>query len=220
MNTQRLTLITAVVVALAIIAVIVFSRLQGPTTATPSSISSGELVYKGQPTLGDETAPVRLAVFEDFKCPFCRQFEETIMPQLEREYIDTGQAQLTFINFHFIGPDSETAAIAGECAFEQSPEAFWEYKAVIYRAQESESQTWATPARLEELAQDVGDLDAVALRECVDEGRYAEAAESDNAMARAVGVSATPTLLVNGEPVPSALNYEAIKAAIDDALGE
>ena len=188
MNTQRLTLVTAVIVALAIIAVIVVSRLQAPATAAPSG--SGEAInYAGQPTLGDENAPVQLAVFEDFKCPFCSQFEESVMPQLEREYIETGQAKLTFFNFHFLGPDSRTAALASECAFAQNPAAFWDYKTVVYRAQGPESQQWATSARLEELA-------------------------------RAAGVNATPTLFVNGEQVPSALDYASIKAAIDEALAQ
>lgn len=219
MNTQRLTLITAGIIALAVIAIIVVSRLQGPTVPTTTAASS-ELDLENQPTLGDPDAPVQLVAFEDFKCPFCRQFEADVMPQLERDYIDTGKAKMTFINFSFIGPDSTTAALAGECAYAQDPQAFWEYKTVIYRAQGPESQQWATPARLEELARDVGDLDAAALRQCVEAKTYQAAVQADNDMTRAAGVTATPTLFVNGSPVSSALNYDAVKTAIDRALAD
>lgn len=220
MNTQRLTLITAGIVALAVIAVIVVSRLQGPATPAPTAAASRDLDLSGQPTLGDPDAPVQLVVFEDFKCPFCRQFEENILPQLERDYIDTGKAKLTFVNFHFIGPDSTTAALASECAYAQNPSAFWEYKTVVYRAQGPESQQWATPARLEELASNVGDLDAAALRECIDAKTYQAEVDADNEMARGAGIQSTPTLLVDGSAVASALNYDTVKTAIDQALAD
>lgn len=220
-RTQRLTLITGVVVALAVIGVIIYSRVQTNSAPTPTTVqASGEIDYAGQPALGADDAPVKLAVFEDFKCPFCRQFDQTILPQLERDYIDTGQAQLYFVNFAFIGPDSTTAAIAAECAYQQNEAAFWDYKTILYRAQGPESQQWATPLRLEELAQNVGDLDAPALRQCVDDKQYEDAVTADNAMANAVGVTGTPSLFVNGEKVTAPLDYSAVQAAIDSALNE
>lgn len=220
MNTRRLTLVTAVVVALALVGVIVYSRFQprADTTLPITSTATDELNYDGQPVLGEESAPVKLAVFEDFKCPACKFFEDNVFPQLERDYLRTGEAQLTFVNFPFLGPDSTTAAIAGECAYHQNEGAFWEYKAVLYRAQGDERSQWATPARLEELAQNVGDLDAAALRLCVDEKRYASDVESDLNMGTAIGVNSTPSLFVNGEKLTAANDYEAVKAAIDAAL--
>jgi protein-disulfide isomerase len=218
LNTQRLTLITAALVVLLLIGVIVYSRMQpaaAPTTAQPT----GELVYDGQPRLGDPDAPVALAIFEDFKCPHCRDWDQSILPRLERDFIQTGQAKLYYFSMAFMGPDSTTAAVAAQCAYHQDEAAFWEYKTVIYRAQGPSSQQWATPARLQELAQNVGDLDAAALRQCVDENRHADAVTRDSDTARAIGVSATPTLFVDGQQV-AAFDYDAIQAAIAGAQSQ
>ena len=220
MNTQRLTIVTAVIVALALVGIIVYSRFQ-PRTETAvntTTAPTGELSYENQPTLGDADAPVRLAVFEDFKCPACKFFENNVFPQLERDYLSTGQAQLTFVNFPFLGPDSTTAALAGECAYRQNETAFWEYKTIVYRAQGDERSEWATPERLEELAQNVGDLDATALRTCVDEERYANEVASDLELGRAVGVNSTPSLFVDGTRLENSNDYETVKKAIDTAL--
>ena len=220
MNAQRLTVVTAVVVALALVGIIAYSRFQPRADAavTTPVAATGELSYEGQPALGDAAAPVKLAVFEDFKCPACKFFEDNVFPGLERDYLDTGRAQLVFVNFPFIGPDSTTAAVAGECAYRQNEAAFWEYKTVLYRAQGAERAEWATPARLEELAQNVGDLDAAELRTCIDEQRYAAEVTSDLDMAQAVGVNSTPSLFVNGTKLEAANDYEAVKEAIDAAL--
>ena len=221
MNTQRLTLVTAVIVALALVAVIVYSRFQPRADAavTTPTVASGELSYDNQPAIGAADAPVELAVFEDFKCPVCKRFDESVFPQLERDYLNTDKARLSFINFPFIGPDSTTAALAAECAYHQNETAFWEYKTILYRAQGDERTQWATPARLEELAQNVGDLDAAALRTCIDEKTYSSDVQSDVDMGQAVGVQGTPTLFVNGEAVANANDYEAVKQAVDAALG-
>ncbi|CAN5762469.1 DsbA family protein [soil metagenome] len=221
MNTRNLTVVTAVVVALALVGIIVYSRFQpraDPAITTPTA-ATGELDYENQPALGAADAPVKLAVFEDFKCPACKFFDDNVFPQLERDYIDSGRARLSFVNFPFIGPDSTTAAIASECAYHQNEAAFWEYKAILYRAQGPERDQWATPERLEELAQNVGDLDAAELRACTDERRYADAVTSDLDMAQAVGVNSTPSLFVNGTKLENANDYAAVKEAIDAALG-
>ena len=218
MNTQRLTLITAAVVAVALIGIIVYSRLQPSPASTTTNSASTDLTYDGQPRLGDPDAPVVLAVFEDFKCPACQFFDANILPQLERDYLNTGQAQLYFFNFPFLGPDSTTAAIAGECAYEQNEAAFWEYKTILFRAQGPESQQWATPARLEDLATNLGDLDAAALRECTEEERYADRVADERQLGEDAGVTGTPSLYLNGRKLESANDYAAVQAAIDEAL--
>ena len=169
-----------------------------------------------QPMLGDPDAPATIAAFEDFKCPVCRRFEEEVFPRVEREIIDTGKAKMHFINFQFLGPDSTTAGIASECAYRQSEEAFWDYKTIIYRSQGPESEEWATPGRLVELAGYGPDLDTEALATCIEERRYEDEVQQDGERARAAGATGTPTVLVNGEQLES-WTFESIEAAVNAA---
>ena len=216
MKAQRLTLITGVVIALALVGIIVYSQFQPEPTA-PSVAADGELNYEGQPVLGDANAPVTIAVFEDFKCPACAFFEENAFPQIERELVDTGEAKIVFFNYPFLGPDSTTAAIASECAYTQSESAFWEYKTILYRSQGPESQQWATSARLTELAETyIPDLDSEALNACIEERTFEDEVAAEREMGTAAGVQGTPSVFVNGTKVesPRVVTFEDIQAAI------
>ena len=216
MNPQKLTLYTAIAIALAAIGIIIYYNLQ-PANSTPLA-SNVEINYDGQPSLGDTNAPVKVVAFEDFKCPACRNFETEVFPQLENEYIKTGQVEFYFINYPFLGPDSTTAALAAECAYQQNTSAFWDYKSVIYRSQGIESQTWATPRFLAELADvNVPALDAAELRSCIEAKTFEPDVIRDKQMGDDLNVPGTPTIYVNGNQLPS-YAYGTIKNAIDAEL--
>lgn len=215
---QKLTVYTSAVLIVLIVGIIVYVQVfQGqPTTTAPS----GELVLDDQPAIGDPNAPVKIAIFEDFKCPACRTFEENVMPRVMRNFVDTGQAQVYFVNFQFLAPDSITAGIASECAYAQSETAFWNYKTYIYRSQGPQSQTWATPERLTEIAREfVPELDADELQTCIEERRYEDAVMADRELGERVGVTGTPSVYVNGRRLESGV-YELIDQAVSRAIAQ
>lgn len=216
---QRLTVITLGVLAAAILGVILYFQFapqgQGPGTEA----ASGELELQSQPMLGAPDAPVEIAVFEDFKCPACAFFDENVLPQVERELVQTGEAKVYFVNWPFLGPDSTTAAIASECAYEQDEAAFWNFKTFIFRSQGDETQQWATPARLADIARNnVPALDADELQTCIQEERYADAVQADREMGNRVGVGGTPTVFVDGVAL-SDFSFETIRGAVQNAQG-
>ncbi len=216
-SAQRLTLITLIILALIAVGVIVYFQVApAQSQAGPSS----DIDVTEQPMLGDESAPAEIAVFEDFKCPACQFFDAEVMPQIERELIDTGQARIYFINYPFIGPDSTTAAIAGECVYRQDNAAFWDYKTFVFRSQGPESEQWATPATLADIARtNVPSIDADALQSCIEAETHAEQVSADRAMGESAGVGGTPTVFVNGRALESfefATVQEAVAGAQED----
>ena len=76
-----------------------------------------------QPTRGNPNAKVHIVVFEDLKCIACKNFNNTILPQIKKQYIDTGIAKYTVINLAFI-PGSMPAANAARCIYTQNPDGF------------------------------------------------------------------------------------------------
>lgn len=213
-NTRNLTIATAVIVIAAIIAVILFVRLGGS-----SASAEGAIDYTNHPVMGDPNAPVKVAMFEDFKCPICKHFDEQVLPQLKTDYADTGKAAIYYFDFPFIGPDSTTAAIAGQCAYHQSNAAFWSYMTYLYRSQQDENEIWATSATLAQIAQlYVPDIQLSQFKTCIDNKTYAEAVSSDKALGNRLNVRGTPTIFVNGKEVSS--TYAAVSQAIDRALAK
>src|SRR5215207_9426770 len=85
-------------------------------------------------TLGDPNAPAKIEVFEDFQCPACKKFTETIEPVVLSELVQTGKAYYVFHNYPFLDRNSATkeshdAANAGLCANDQGK--FWEYHDIL-----------------------------------------------------------------------------------------
>ena len=64
----------------------------------------------GEPFIGDEKAPAVMAYFFDYQCPYCRQEELQVLPQLITDYVKSGKLRIVFKDFQFLGPDSQTAA--------------------------------------------------------------------------------------------------------------
>ena len=206
MNTQRLTLLTVVVVVLAIAAALVIPRLGGggPT----------ELDLSGQPSLGEATATVEIVLFEDFRCPHCATFTETVYPRLKRDFVDTGQARLYFVNLPVLGPDSETVARAAECVYQQSETAFWELKEALFRSQTELDNR----RRILELSETYAPgIDGDALSECVGSNEARSQVNRDEAAARALGLNSTPSVTVNGVQVSNP-TFDRIQVAVERAL--
>ena len=211
-SSNRNILVIGTVVAVILIALVVFAVRPGGSANTKT------FNLDGQPLLGQASAKVTMVVFEDFKCPNCKNFEDNTMPTVQSKYIDTGKVKMYKLNFPFIGPDSTTAAEAAECAYQQKGDAGYNsFATLLFRAQGNEQTQWATPAKMEELAGYVDGIDAAKFKTCVDTEATKSQVDADNAQATKAGVNATPSVFVNGV-LAGDYSVATVSAAIDKAL--
>lgn len=89
---------------------------------------------------------------------------------------------------------------------------YWEYHDVLF-----EEQPAFERANLLLYAADVG-LDRAEFARCLDERRYAPQVDADVRQAIALGINATPTLLVNGRMIVGAPSVEEFRSLIEEAL--
>lgn len=148
--------------------------------------------------LGDAKAPVAVVEYGDYQCPFCGKFFEEIEPAIRDKYVRTGKAKLVFRNFQFLGPESQAAGVAAECAREQGQ--FWGYHDSLYRAEIAdghENNGNLNAALFARLAKELK-LNEKDFASCVQSGKYDAVVEEETAKGREAGVDATPTVFVNG----------------------
>jgi protein-disulfide isomerase len=161
---------------------------------------------------------VRVDAFIDFLCPFCRQFELSAGETLATMAAG-GQISLTYHPMNFLDAASTTrystrAAAASGCAADGGR--FAGYTHALFVDQPPEGGAGLTDARLIEIGVAAG-LPSAAFGDCVQQGRYLDWPPYVTARASALGVSATPTVLVAGIPVPA--NTRMITAAVAEAAG-
>jgi protein-disulfide isomerase len=119
-----------------------------PLTEEESASQSAAIVDVAMghlPALGKDSAKVTIVEFSDFQCPFCERFYTDTLPQLKKNYIDTGKVRLTFRDFPIesLHPNSPTAHEAAECAGEQGK--FWEFHNKLFENQDIWANLPLTP---------------------------------------------------------------------------
>lgn len=130
------------------------------------------------------------------------------MRQIDEEYIQTGLVRFGYRHFAILGPGSELAAEASECAGEQ--DAFWEYHDLLYDPQGGDFGT----ERLKQLAADLG-LDTTSFVECLDSGKYGSLVVAERETVQSLGARGTPAFLINGRPLAGAQPFDVFKEVIE-----
>lgn len=184
--------------------------------AGPVDVDEGHL-----PILGNKDAKVTVIEFSDFQCPFCKSLFDEALPQIKKEYVDTGKIKFAYRHYPLtsIHPNAQKSAEASECANEQG--AFWDYHDILFTNQaEWEALDSANAQeKFVEYANTLG-LDGTSLGECVSIGKMADKVKEDADAGNVAGVNGTPATFVNGILISGAVPFEDFKAEIDKALAE
>jgi protein-disulfide isomerase len=167
------------------------------------------------PVRGEASAPVTIVEYGDFQCPSCGAFFRSVEPRVIADYVRTGKAKLVFKNFAWIGEESRRAAEAAACAGAQGR--FWEYHDLLYSSQRGENQGAFATANLKRFATQLG-IEQAAFDACVDGRAYKAAVEADMNEVRSLGLTGTPTFLINGQRIVGAQAYAVFANAIEAKL--
>ena len=147
----------------------------------------------GSPVLGSASAPITIVEFGDYQCEMCYHWYHNTRADVIDNYIDTGKANLVFMDLPFLGRDSITAAQATYCADDQGK--YWDYHTVLYNFQEEVDNGWANRDRLNSFAFNL-DLNLDEFNRCMDSEKYAKRVKANYDEAVGQGAQATPTFIL------------------------
>ena len=131
--------------------------------------------------------------------------------------METGKVRFGYVNFAFLGTESQWAAEASECASDQN--AYWPYHDLLFNSQNGENQGAFNKDNLKKFASDLG-LNTDKFNQCLDSGKYTQLVKDQTQMAQAIGVRSTPSFLINGQPVVGAQPYETFQQILDGMLAK
>ncbi len=137
-----------------------------------------------------------------------------MIPDLIKQYVDTGKARLVYRQFPLTGihPNAQKASEAAVCAGYQ--DAFWEMSEQLYADQAGWKDLPDPTDRFKSYARELG-LDTDAFNECLDSGKAAKDVQGDVLIAQNLNVRATPTFFINNLPIEGGRSVEAMGALID-----
>ena len=192
-------------------------------TTPPANLDSSQVSSTGNPTLGVDSAPLTIDYWFDYQCPFCKQNEATVMPQLIKDYVDTGKVKIVFKDFSFLGTDSDTLGHYGRAVWQVAPQKFYAWHAAIYANQGEENTGWATPAVIQRITSTVltsAETAQVVQLATADATKYQAAMDADKQEGEQDGVQGTPAMLIGTQMIAGAEPYAQIKSAIDQELAK
>ncbi|MFF3442736.1 DsbA family protein [Streptosporangium sp. NPDC002721] len=150
------------------------------------------------------TGPVAVDVYVDFLCPFCRSFERMSGPTLNRMVRERAISlvchPMGFLDRLSTSRYSSRASAASGCASDGGK--FVEYAHALFTNQPPEGGAGLSDDELIELGGSVG-LTGPAFGEGARDGAYLDWSAYVTRKAVERGVSAVPTVFVEGTPVPA-----------------
>jgi len=185
-------------------------------TKDPLAETRAQIQMNDAPSVGDKNAPVTLVEYSDFECPVCKNLHDVLRGILPKH---AGKVRVVFKDFPLeqIHPWARTAAIAGRCAYQQDPKAFWKIYDLIYDNQEviSAANAWT---KMTDYASRSG-LNPDVFKTCMASPEPGAAVDASRKNGQKLEVGSTPTVFVNGRRMIGAdqkvleqyINYELAK---------
>ena len=208
--------LTALVVAFAVglVLYIVMGSDKQPANEPQAVRVASESVIKKPNT---EEPKAVLAVYEDFQCPHCRDFEKTFGPTLKK-ISDSGDAAVDYYMLAILNRTnkgySARAANAAYCVGDEDKEAFVRFHSALFAQQPMEgSGSGPDNAALIETARQAGVTGGVP--DCINSGKYEDMV---GALAANTKVTAPPTIRLNGEAISPA-TPEDLRAKVRAVVG-
>jgi len=161
-------------------------------------------ITKDDRILGNPEAPITIVEYASLTCPHCAHFANDVLPELKKEWIDTGKARLVLRDFPLDEPALRAAMIA-RCA---PPERYYAFADTFFAAQEKWVRSGDYREALARLAK-LGGMGQAEFDTCIKntdlenkivEGRLKATQELD--------VNSTPTFFVNGSKLAGAPTKE------------
>lgn len=169
--------------------------------------------------MGNADAPVLLYEFADYQCPACAQFSTFAHPLIKERLVDQGIAHFVRYDYPIISghPHAFLASRAARCAGEQ--DRYWEYHDVLYGRQPTWSPSRGAPTEeFIDYAELVG-IDRGAFEECLRSDEHAEEVTRNLRLGESLGVTGTPTLMINGQMV-RVRDYNELEELVLEAAGQ
>jgi protein-disulfide isomerase len=183
---------------------------------SPFQANLDKIKTENQPSFGGTAAPVTLAVYADFQCPFCKVEAEVLRKNVAQTFGDKVQVYFKDFPLEQIHPWARAGAIAGRCVFRQDAKKFWDFHDWIYAQQESIDGLNLT-AKVAEWAAGAG-LNAAALGTCLSTKATDAEVAANLLEGRSLGINATPTSFVNGFKLEGSVQWEALQQIIQMEL--
>jgi len=176
-----------------------------------SEASNDDIQYHAH-TLGNPDAPVKIEEFSSFTCGHCAHFHNDTLPVLKEQYIDTGKANLTLVDFPL-----DNVALAVSLITRCAPDGlYWKLVDIYF----SDQSAWLTRNPLEPIMgiARLGGMSEDTLNACLkDDALFEEVRRHRDEAEEKYDIKGTPTFAINGVRYEGSYEVDSLLPVVEKA---
>lgn len=182
----------------------------------PVAVDIKDVKLDTGPYVGPKGAPVTIAVWFDYQCSFCKQFETTTLQEVVTSYGD--KVRIVYKDFQFLGAASNDSALYSRAVWEAYPDRWHEWFDGMFSAGEESTLNLAA---MDALSSRLG-LDTARINKLLTDNRadYQAAVDADREEGQSFGINGTPGTIVGTTLISGAQPFANVKALIDAELAK
>jgi protein-disulfide isomerase len=182
----------------------------------PSAADAGALlqISKDDRILGKPDAPVTIIEYASLTCPHCAHFQDDVLPEIKKQWIDTGKAKLVLRDFP-LDEEALRAAMIARCA---PADRYYAFADTFFAAQEKWVRERDYQGALARLAR-LGGMSKEEFDACLrNKGLEDSIVGSRFVASKELDVNSTPTFFINGTKFTGAPTAQDFSASLEAAL--
>lgn len=193
-----------------------FAQNQAAEPPAPSGTVADLKLTDKEYALGPADAKVVLVEYASLTCPHCARFHTAVLPDIKKEFVDTGKVRYVYRDFP-LDRVALAAAMVARCAGRDN---FFGYIDTFYAAQGQWSRASNPISALANLAK-LGGMSQTKFEACLKD------VETQNVIlqqrleaSNEFKVQATPTVFVNGERYGGGMTLDQMRTLLTRKLAE
>jgi protein-disulfide isomerase len=165
-------------------------------------------------SLGKADAPLAIVEYASLTCLHCALFHSQTLPDIKKNYIDTGKVRFIFRDFP-LDSLATAAAMLAHCA---GGERYFGFLDMLFRSQAAWSRSNNPRQELERLAR-FANVSSAQFDACLKNSALLKAIQDRvRTGEKSHAIRSTPTIIVGGRKVEGAIPFKELKVIIDAAL--
>ena len=146
--------------------------------------------------IGKADAPMTIIEYGSLTCSHCAEIAEKVMPQLKKDWLDTGKAKLIYRDFPR-DPLDQAAAMISHCA---GNERYFAFVDTFFHSQNNWMRSAQPLDALKGIAR-LGGMSSDQVNVCLADASLLNQLEArKNEGQKLYNINATPTFVINGKP--------------------
>ena len=162
-----------------------------------------------------KTSKDKIIVYGDFKCPYCKQLEEEIIPKLKEDYIEQGKVEYQFVNMAFLGDDSIIGSRAGHAVENIDPNEYLRFQELMFSHQPDNEKKWITEKLVDKQIDKLNISNNKAKKIKIDykkkNSQSWRDAKKDQKIYKKNNIQEAPTVVINGKEIQDVYDYKEYK---------